>query len=360
MPHAKTLRRKGGVSLADSIFFAPLRLCVRKKNLAVCSLTLALVASTRLPARAHQDPQGDIYPTVTVESQRFVIYFANNSETYWNPTGWGCRYYSYDYYQESWQNLYRMITESDGKLIEYRKRIYRVPPPPPKSEWLQKWTKSLTVVGTEGVCLTWFDDYQTNAGSISEYGGQLLCHVSGMPDLGNLHKPYPFYFAIINQLSGTVCSAKIGNPVHIYQYAGASEIRIVDGMAYMAWAWDGAMLHTAVPRENKPYPPKSGNWVYDEKIAYRYTSRLVLSRWDMKSDQVEHFFLPGRIDWNTHLSMNAIGDKLLIAWHFGNKPYPESDSKIQTCLVSIPRISHQPQLLPLLDFPRQQNFTFSN
>ena len=336
--------------------FAPLRLCVR-----FFLLCVALVVLTAQPVRAHCDPRGDVYPTVTVDGDRFVIYFANNSETRWNLAGWGCRNYSYDYYEESWQNLYRTIIGIDGKLIESRKRIYRVPPPPRESEWLQKFTRSLTVVGAEEFHPIWFDDYPLDVGSITEYGEQLICHVSGMCDPDELDKPFPFYFALINPLTGIVRAAKIGNPFHIYYFAIASEIRIIDGKAYMAWGWDGQMRHTAVPRELQPYPPKSGNWVYEDKIAYRYACRLVLSRWDMKSDRVEHFFLPGRIDWNTHLSMNALGDKLLIAWHVGNPPYPESNSKIQTSLVSIPGISHQPQLFPLLDFARQeQHSTLSN
>ena len=157
----------------------------------------------------------------------------------------------------------------------------------------------------------------------------------------------PLYLARVNRLTGMVVqTVKLGIPQRVYSFAYASEIRFIGDSAYIAWVLDEKLWHTALP-EKEYYKLQT-----EEKLLgrnwrgvgyfYRYTDRFILSRWNLKTHQVEHFLLPLPVG-SSRPSINVIGDKLLMAWHIG---YP--NAKIMTHLMNVSDLPNQPPLIPAL------------
>lgn len=131
-------------------------------------------------------------------------------------------------------------------------------------------------------------------------------------------------------------SAVIGKPGRIYSFARASEVIARGSEAWIAWIEE---RNVKVEEETLP----SGTTA----TFYSSDTQVVVSRWNLAENQVTH--QPVRRTWgdNIYLSLNLIGNHLLVAWHEGIG-LRNSQIKIEQIDLSTAAFSKE---LPLLPFP---------
>lgn len=255
-----------------------------------------LLAGSPNPANGHQDPRGDIHPQVTVVDGRFSIIFntslPEDRENYSDksPTS-------------------RMIFEADGTLFAPRHPLDR------KRSW-----RELGPVGFHGRKMQLGD-----SSVIFHEGGDQPGYVLKSPDgkLTRVRLPWPekvslslFEDALLTPagiaisgkegLDGTVAESlnfywfaheatsgptivSLGTTACIYDFPVASNIAFAGGRFWIAFMR---------PTEND----------------------LKLALWSWRPGEADGRveMLDSPADWNSHLSLAAIGDRLCLAYHHSN------------------------------------------
>ncbi|MEQ1843793.1 MAG: hypothetical protein ABL994_25600, partial [Verrucomicrobiales bacterium] len=236
------------------------------------------------PAFAHEDPAGDLYPEVRVEGGNFAVYFTSS--------------FPYEKYDDSWyasKHQHRMIFSPEGTLLTPRHK-------PPKGTEIpvdRFDLKGTTIrIGEEEITFTGLEGYLLRSGN-----GTVTRHLLPWPD----KEPYVAESAVATPEGIAVNAIRmepygayqcfwfrfgidappetvpICEPLRIYDFAVSSNIVLAAGRFYVASMVEGPKLELW---SWKPGEPKG---------------------------RVETLDSPA--DWNCHLHMAAIGNRLCLAYH---------------------------------------------
>ena len=268
-----------------------------------CSILIssALLVSTGF---AHEDPNGDVHPLVTVEKGNIVIWFINNTEKRTSP--------------ESNANVYRTVMDTDGSAIVVRQPVPNAPSSIP--DWAVK-LGSLYPFDTKdrlglGLPLKWQEPV-SDVDGITEHKGNLIFHMSGSGD--------PFYFGAYDLKAKRLTSAaRIGTPGRIYFFPAASSAIVIGKDAYLAWIEE---------RDRKREKLELADGSFADGVSSK--TQLVLSKWRIGTKGVSHLPIRQTFDNNVHISIAHIGPRILIAWHEGFGGVALSRSKVWTHLVDL-------------------------
>lgn len=292
------------------------------------TFALALSALCDL-GHAHEDPRGDVYPVVQIEDGKFVVYFRNNTEPKIEVSG-----------EPAGQNtpkepVYKTVVSPTGTILEKRVPIQSGP------SLFPAWMKRLLHGDPFGVVI----DREKKPLLPAEWPDGLRPHdLEGITIQDNLAY---FYFtggkderfrigAYDLDQKKLLQSATIGRPGRIYSFARASEVIARDKEAWIAWIEE---RNVKVEKETLP----------DGTTADFYSSdtQVVVSRWNLAENQVTHLPVRRTSGNNVYLSLNRIGDHLLVAWHEG---IGLSNSQILIEHIDLSTAAFAKEL-PLLPFP---------
>jgi hypothetical protein len=262
----------------------------------IIARTIVLVAFIATAARAHQDPAGDTQPTVKVENGNFAIYFTNNLP----------RSDSNEYDSSGEAPVYRMVYSPTGRLLGprslcrgmsseklhaegsmvYNKTIELGDERVLFDAGLLKKSKPSYLVERNGVRehrrLPWPDEVRIDYVASVHVETESLLMSATTPD----HLLRLYYFD--RNKFEPPASVVIGEPTYIYDFPGASNVILAAGRYWLVWVrWD------------------------------RNTDKFqsVLSSWAPSEEKPREKILGAPADWNTSLSIAAIGDRLGIAYH---------------------------------------------
>lgn len=263
-------------------------------------MTRRLLAATLLlivpcTAIAHQDPLGDVYPRVKVENGNFAIYFFNNS-----------RQANSSEYDMSGNNpVYRMVYSPTGKLLGPRAAC-----PALRSDAL--WQGASMVYGrkislqnervifdpdllrskpsylierngkTEHRRLPWPEEIKIDDVADVLVDERSLLVSATTPD--RLLRLFCFDRAKFE----SPAMAVVGEPAFIYDFPRASKVILAAGRYWLSW-------------------------VRFNQAKGKYET--VLSSWKPGEEKPRATVLETPSDFNTELSMAAIGDRLCVAYH---------------------------------------------
>jgi hypothetical protein len=253
------------------------------------SWTVAALLLAGGTARAHQDPRGDVYPQVRVEKGNFAIYFSCNDERR-------------DSDDES--PILRVIYSPGGELLAPRHHVAKIP----EDELGSPLRGGDTRVLAGGEILS-FPPYPRLFHGKPFYtvkrNGRIERHSLPWPDgveISELHQIIgdEHSITIAAKAGGSLLSfyrfsrdgfelpaiVKIGSPETIYDFPVASNIVFAGGKYWIAWMRPGK-----------------------EKID------PVLSSWKPGDTEVNHLVLKTPGNWNSHLSLEAAGDVICLAYH---------------------------------------------
>lgn len=258
-------------------------------------LTLFLAWPTVL--LAHSDPWGDIHPDVSVIDGHFAITFRSSqpdSETY-----------------SGYHPVQRMIFTSEGRLVAPRHPLQR----------LRHWS------ATSGAGL---------AGRMLRVGDQKL-HFSSGRDRGSLSY-------VLEEKDGTRSRVRLpwpeGGPISLLEDVAATEDGIAilgkeDARNLLRFYWfdhestEPPIVHYLGPTACIYHFPVASNIAY---AGGRFWVAAVrpgeemwkLSMWSWKPGEPEGRMedLDSPADWNSSLSLAAIGDRLCLAYHHPEDGYP--------------------------------------
>ncbi len=268
---------------------------MQKIALAICCWVFLSEA-----VRAHSDPLGDVHPRVLIESGNFAIYFNTNSIGY--------------NYLEGDHPVFRMLFTPEGRLLAPRHLVKSKPvkksvinvdrfnntkpnavislPGGKKQTLALAWPTDSVVTMVEGSCIT------------PNHIAVALKHSSEELDEG----PKDFFLYLFPR-EGFAKPERflIGEPATIYDFPTASNVVYAKGRFWVAWA-----------RE-----PKKKGQEYE----------MVLSSMVPGSGKTVQRVMDAPADWNSHLSMAVIGDRLCLAYHCSvDHDYPGT-SEIITVFV---------------------------
>ena len=259
-------------------------------------VVLALMFITAITTSAHQDPIGDIHPQVKVENGNFAIYFSNTAREN-EPS---------DYDVSSGGPVYRMVYSPTGELLGPRALVSNVRADELWQSASMVYDKAFTVgnervlfdaellkngkpsyfVERDGMAqhrrLPWPDDIKIDyVASVHVDEKSLVISATTADRVLRL-----FYFerGRFHPPPATV----VGTPTYIYDFPGASNVIFAADRYWVAWV-----------RTNP------------EKKRYE----TVLSRWKPGEDKPNETILDAPSDWNTALSVGAIGNRLCLAYH---------------------------------------------
>ncbi len=265
-----------------------------RRLIATCALALILLAFPAL-GNAHQDPQGDVHPTVQVEDGKFVVYFSSNTEPKIETPGEPGEPNSRR------EPVYKTVLSPEGKVLEQRVPVQ------PSPDLFPEWLKRLRDGDPFGVFdqqkepllpAEWPDGKRPDdLKGITIFGNRVFFYFTGGKDESFRMGVYDLDQKKLLQ------SAVIGNPGRIYSFASASEVIARENEAWIAW-----IEERNVKRE--PSPDGTAG-------SYSSDTQVVVSRWDLEKNRVTHLPIRQTINDNISLSLNRIGDHLLVAWHEG-------------------------------------------
>ena len=244
---------------------------------------LAVILFVTSLASAHQDPMGDVHPEVRVEKGNFAIYFRSNDER----TG-----------VEDPPQL-RMVYSPEGKLLSPRhyapKDVREIDKQRSSAGRINesdgKPSYTLTVQGREEQHrLPWPEGVRISIlhGSILGEHAVILAAKTGSDSLSFYHYSRDHF-----RLPSVVA---IGSPVKIYDFPIASNIVYAGERYWIAWVR---------AKENQ--------------LGFE----SILTSWRPGDVRASEIVLEGPADWNEHLSMQAHGNVLCLAYHCSiNGAYP--------------------------------------
>lgn len=254
-------------------------------------------------ALAHSDPLGDVHPVVLIESGNFAIYFSTNAVGY--------------NYLEGDQPVFRMLYTAKGRLLAPRHVVKNKPVqesainidrfnnPRPNAEI------SLPGGKKQIFALAWPKDFEIIMVESSTINSDhiVIALKGASAEVDERDETYKDFFLYLFPREGFAKPERflIGQPATIYDFPTASNVVYANGKFWIAWV-----------RERKK-----------EKIEYE----MVLSCVVPGSGEITERILDTPADWNSHLSMAVIGDRLCLAYHCSvSHEYPGT-SEIITVFV---------------------------
>lgn len=269
------------------------------------SLLIVCAVLTPINLTAHSDPSGDVHPKVQVENDNFAIYFNDNSTSARSAE------------IEAPDTVYRVVYSPLGELLAPRHRGHDIDP-----ETLG-FSRDANVarVGDDVIEVTGLSNraaepagYVLTRGSATEK--RLLPWPADRP--GGVESVVATTDALcvasahgnklyLHQFSRTdptrFKSVVIGEPAFIYMFPIASNLIAVDGRFWIGWV----------------------RWNRAEK-----KHETVLSVWNETMAEPVHHVLHEPSDWNSHLSLAAIGQRLCLAYHCQTGDELDGKSRIVT------------------------------
>lgn len=280
--------------------------------LMVCALSVVIFPSE---VSAHQDPVGDVHPQVVVENGRFAVYFRPN---------WDSGYSA---------NQFRVIYSKLGELIAPR----HLPSAEPKG-YVPVWdggsaksfgrsevrvdaqAKIAEFTGEDGISrshrLLWKDGimpfHMVEDFSASE------THLALLGTFQDPDDPWHTELAVavfdLHRLALPVI-IRLGEVATIYDFPTCSNLIESNGQFHFAWM--GRELGADVGGDGHA---------------------LRLSSIDPVRNKSHSLKLDADYNWNTHLSMAAVEDRICIAWHGGKMYGGFIPAKIEKIFMVVPEL----------------------
>ncbi|RYE51784.1 MAG: hypothetical protein EOP21_00440 [Hyphomicrobiales bacterium] len=263
------------------------------------ALALCVLAG---PAHGHEDPGGDVHPMVQVEDGKFVVYFRNNTEPKVDVRTGGSGQSSKE------EPRYKTVLSPDGNVLEKRVTAPREPvqyTPSNYPEWMGE------AVYGDPFGLFNREENKKPLFPVEWPGGKRPGDLNGRAVSGDLlffhftsGEDGSFRFGAYDMIRKKLLqSAVIGKPGRIYSFASASEVYPGDKEAWIAWIEERDVKRTSFPDGTAD--------------SYSSDTQLVVSHWNLTENKVTHLPIRQTMGSNTSLSLNRIGDHLLVAWHEG-------------------------------------------
>jgi hypothetical protein len=256
------------------------------------SVTILLLIVLVPSARAHEDPFGYVHPKVIPVENEFHVYYRDLTAPREPKKGDRGIYDEY----AALKDVYRI----DGKLRQqaveygssdthqadyYAKRekqainLYEQQPPPANNPnqlmnhlRAKKYDLRSLIVGEEpAVIASTYEHVKLGENKWRQDGKLMLA---------------------IGKAKGAPEIIVLGTPAYIYNMPRCSNLMEYNGKYYVAWVGD----YSDAASEKKGYS-------------------MILSVWDPKTREEQKIRLENNAGSNTSISMNRIGDNLLIAWH---------------------------------------------
>jgi hypothetical protein len=270
-----------------------------------------IVCCVATPCDAHSDPRGDIYPNVKVERGNFVIDFENNEDQFTrNPRA---------PFESSL--LLRMIYSPEGVLLAPR-HLHRGTRG--LNDTLGYPAKTEAIVGTEKI-------------SIERSPGGPPCYMTkknGKREEHRLAWPegYKCAFEAFAADADSICVAVVADSklfLHHFdrhQFTPPKTIQVTE-QSTLSFIWDFPVVSNLVfvgGRYCIAWPR------YKKDVGFE----CVISTWKPGEERPKEIILNEPADWNSHLSLAVIGDRLCLAYHTLSGQY-QPVSKIVTAFRTI-------------------------
>lgn len=280
------------------------------------------------PACAHEDPTGEIRPVVIPRKDRFEVYFHDNRERE-TP--------------ESPGRAYRWDFNLDGTELAPRKpypgtlpshESFRSPPEigaaPDTFKLRAKGGRETTHRIADKQACDW-DVVGWPSPS------QIVVQFTRYPDEEfnpEVYERLPFNLGLFDlrtdELTHTV---EVGHVGRIWSFAVASPVLAKDDKFYIAWV-ETRLL------ERKKETLNDGTTA--DIVSHLH--RVVLSRWDPKSESIAHLKLSYALSDNAALSIASQGDQLMIAWHdMGRIRTKAIDLNTASFVEKLPPLEYDPK-----------------
>lgn len=263
-------------------------------------LVLWSLTSITASALAHSDPRGDVYPNVYVEHGNFVIDFENNDqETEPSP-------------------VFRMIFSADGVLLA--PRHYRAPRRN-LEETIGDAAKNTAQVGDEKI------EFSDNRATNPTY----TITRNGITETHNLPWPDDFSgaFEAMWADADLICVASISrermylSEFDRHHFTPPKMVEVSQPGA-VQFIWNFPVMSNVVKIGPRYYVA----WMRLSQDRQREEG--VISTWKPGENKTQEIILTEPADWNSHLSLGVIGDRLCLAYHcLGGEDYMPR-SKIYT------------------------------
>lgn len=256
---------------------------------------------------AHSDPLGDIYPNVHVEHGNFVIDFENNEQ------------------QTESDPVFRMIFSPDGLLLA--PRHYRAPKRS-LEETMGDAAKNTAQVGDEKIEFS--DARGTNPTYTINKNGKTEKHTLPWPD------DFSGAFEAMWAKADRICVAAISRErmylleFDRHHFTPPKMVEVSEPGA-LPFIWNFPVMSNVVRIGSHYYVA----WM--RLTADRQKYECVISTWKPGEDKEREIILTEPADWNSHLSLGVIDDRLCLAYHClgGEESMPKS--KIYTIFRAMPK-----------------------
>jgi hypothetical protein len=267
-------------------------------------LTVCCVATQLF---AHSDPIGDIYPNVKVERGNFVIEFKNNEADYLSA-------------DERESRILRMIHSAEGALLSPR---HVLDGSRDLNETLG--TAAKEEARLEGEILTVARDGSTY--SVAKSSREQVHHLPWPDDSKRV-------FQAVSADAESIGIAYVTNSMLFLSHFNRRRFTLAETVRITApdtlpFIWDFPCVSNLV-RVNGRYCIA---WQRSVKTTSSY--ECVISTWKPGEPEPREIVLNEPADWNSHLSLAAIGDRLCLAYHCLADGYP-ARSRIITVFRTIP------------------------
>lgn len=284
------------------------------------------LAVTSVTVSAHEDPRGEVHPTVVAREETFEVYFRDNREETSNSYG----------------KPYRSVFNLDGSELVHRE------PYDEKGADDDRSPTTLGVmmldIGEDGLP---FFRLRPNDGvgeqthrfplpkadfidcAILSWHSRFEMVVRFSPAGRKADDAWPFSVGIFDLRNDKLVStAHIGNAGRIYDFAVTSPALVKDGEYYVAW------IETKLLKRDKVTTNDGGT-----AEVVRQIHRVILSRWSPTTKNVLYFEVDRALSDNAALSIATKGDNLMVAWH--------DMGKVRTRVVNLSKDTFTSELPPL-------------
>ena len=255
----------------------------------------------------HSDPLGDIYPSVKIQHGNFVIEFENNEGE-----------------DAERKAVFRLVYSADGVLLAPR---HRFAAERPFAETIGETAKTIVNIGKETIKFQRSRSEQPTYSSTTDKKTQ----VHNLPWPDGRHCAFEAGAADAD----FICVACIGedrglslNRFNRRSFAPPETVAIGSPEA-IQFIYDFPIVSNLVQIGQR----YCIGWVRLNSSRDNYET--VISTWKAGEKQPQEIVFQEPSDWNTHLSMAAIGTRVCLAYHcFADDHYPRS--KIITIFQTIP------------------------
>ena len=257
----------------------------RWRSSATLAFLIMCCAVTELAG--HADPRGDVYPNVKVERGNFVIDFENNEEERGHED----------------RSNFRMIYSPDGILLSPRHRQGKAAG---LDEALGHAAKNEAHLPNEIILF--------NRGRMAQ--PTYLLEKDGRKEEHRLAWPENTKnaFEAVAADTDSICVASISNGILLLNHFDRRRFALPETVQITApqtlsFIWDFPVVSNLV-QVNERYCIA---WPRFNRKASRF--ECIISTWKPGAKEPVEIILDTPADWNTHLSLAVIGDRLCLAYH---------------------------------------------